>query len=130
MDRGGWQATDHGVAKRQPQLRSLSTYTHLYICKNPKGIRGSTGGLHDFQVLITFSCCLAFCKAVLMLQFIIVLKSEFCFPGSSAGKEAACNEGDPNLIPGLGRSPGEGNNYPLQYSGLENSMLSQRVGHD
>ena len=41
---------------------------------------------------------------------------------SSVGKESACNEGDPGLIPGLGRSPGEGKGYPLQYSDLENSM--------
>ena len=44
------------------------------------------------------------------------------FPGSSAGKVSACNAGDPGLILGLGRSPGEGKGYPLQYSGLENSM--------
>ena len=43
------------------------------------------------------------------------------FPGGSAGKESACNIGDLGLIPGLGRSPGEGNGYPFQYSGLENS---------
>ena len=43
------------------------------------------------------------------------------FPGGSAGKESAYNAGDLGLIPGLGRSPGEGNGYPLQYSGLENS---------
>ena len=41
---------------------------------------------------------------------------------SSVGKESACNARDPSLIPGLGRSPGEGQGYPLQYSGLENSM--------
>ena len=41
-----------------------------------------------------------------------------CFPGGSAGKESACNVGDLVLIPGLGRSPGEGTGYPLQYSGL------------
>ena len=41
---------------------------------------------------------------------------------SSVGKESACNAGEPGLIPGSGRSPGEGNGYPLQYSGLENSM--------
>ena len=40
----------------------------------------------------------------------------------SAGKESACNVGDLGLIPGLGRSPGEGKGYPLQYSALENSM--------
>ena len=38
------------------------------------------------------------------------------FPGSSAGKESACNEGDLGSISGLGRSPGEGTGYPLQYS--------------
>ena len=44
------------------------------------------------------------------------------FPGGSAGKESACKEGDLDSILGLGRSPGEGDGYPLQYSGLENSM--------
>ena len=56
------------------------------------------------------------------------------FPDSSVGKESICNAGDLGSILGLGRSPGEGNGYPLQYSGLENSMensmRSQRVGHD
>ena len=44
------------------------------------------------------------------------------FPGSSAGKESACSAGGPSSISGLGRSPGEGNSYPFQNSGLENSM--------
>ena len=44
------------------------------------------------------------------------------FPGGSAGKESACNVGDLGSIPGLGRSPGEGKGYPLQYSGQANSM--------
>ena len=44
------------------------------------------------------------------------------FPCGSAGKESTCNGGDLGLIPGLGRSPREGKGYPLQYSGLENSM--------
>ena len=44
------------------------------------------------------------------------------FPGSSAGIEPACSVGDLGSIPGLGRSPGEGNGYLFQYSGLENSM--------
>ena len=43
-------------------------------------------------------------------------------PGGSDGNESACNAGDLGLIPGSGRSPGEGNSYPLQYSGLDNSM--------
>ena len=54
---------------------------------------------------------------------------------SSAGKESDCNAGDPSLIPGVGRSPGEENGYLLQYSGLENSMDYivhglQRVRHN
>ena len=44
------------------------------------------------------------------------------FPGSSEVKASACNAGDPGSIPGLGRSPGEGNGTPLQYSCLENPM--------
>ena len=57
------------------------------------------------------------------------------FPSGSAGKESACNAGDLGSIPGLGRSPEERKGYPLQYSGLENSMDgivhgSQRVRHD
>ena len=44
------------------------------------------------------------------------------FPGGSDGIESACNTGDLGSIPGIGRSPGEGKGYPLQYSGLENSM--------
>ena len=62
------------------------------------------------------------------------------FPHSSVGKESACNAGDPDLIPGLGRSPGEGHGNPLQYSCLENPMDRgawqatvrgvARVGHD
>ena len=43
------------------------------------------------------------------------------FPGGSEGKASACNAGDPGLIPGLGRCPGEGNENPLQYSCLEKS---------
>ena len=43
-------------------------------------------------------------------------------PGGSDGKKSACTVGDPGLIPGLGRSPGEGNGNPLQHSCLENPM--------
>ena len=46
------------------------------------------------------------------------------FHGSSAGKESTCNAGDPGSISGSGRSSGEGKGYPLQYSGLEDSMDS------
>ena len=59
------------------------------------------------------------------LQTLCILirnNSIFLFPCGSAGKESAYNARDLGLIPGLGRFPGEGKGYPLQYSGLENSM--------
>ena len=54
----------------------------------------------------------------------VSLKSQGALPGGSDGKESACNAGDPGLIPGLRRSPGEGNGYIIQYSCLENPMDS------
>ena len=95
--------------------------------------------------------CLVLCFVATILDFLIILPLNLCFvqwdnspyvlveeislichlgcsmstegfPCGSAAKEFACNEGDLGSIPGLGRSPGEGEGYPLQYSGLENSM--------
>ena len=74
------------------------------------------------------------------LKDLLLGYNEVGFPGGSDGKVSACNAGDLGLIPGSGRSPGEGNGNPLQYSCLENPMDggawwttvhgSQRVGHD
>ena len=55
-------------------------------------------------------------------MFLPTQPSQVSLPGGSDGKESTCNSGDPGLIPRLGRSPGEGNDYPLQYSCLKNSM--------
>ena len=55
-------------------------------------------------------------------QMVNQRKSKVCFPGGSDGKESACNAGDLGLIPGLGRSLGEGTGHPFQYSCLENLM--------
>ena len=52
-------------------------------------------------------------------MYTIILRG---FPGGSDSKESACSAGDPGLIPWLGRYPGEGNDNPLQYTCLENSM--------
>ena len=51
------------------------------------------------------------------------------FPGGSDSNDSACNAGDPGSIPGLGRSPGEGNGYPSQDSCLENSTQRILVGY-
>ena len=62
---------------------------------------------------------------LLDLALLLLLFTEvqlICFPDSSVGKESACSAGDPGLVPGSGRSAGEGIGYPLQYSGLKNSM--------
>ena len=62
----------------------------------------------------------------------VTYKSSFVFlmvfPGGSGGIESTCNVGDLGLIPGLGRSPGEGKGYQVQYSGLENFMDSMAHG--
>ena len=53
---------------------------------------------------------------------ILKIPRDKCFPGGSEGKDSACSVGDPGSIPGLGRSPGDRNGCPLQYSGLEHPM--------
>ena len=62
--------------------------------------------LHGHRVSLT---------PILSMKLLVLLRG---FPGGSNSKESACNVGDLGLIPGLGGSPGEGNNYPLQNSGL------------
>ena len=86
------------------------------------------------------ACVIVTCSCVEFCLFVFVFSnfSELIlliFPDGSDGKESACNAGDLGSIPRSGRSPGEGNGYPLQYSCLQNSMDrgtmgSQRVRHD
>ena len=64
-------------------------------------------------------------KSLITSRFFLVDSMGFGgLPDSSVGKESTCSAGDQGLIPGSERSPGEGKGYPLQYSGLENSMDS------
>ena len=69
--------------------------------------------------MISIHVCSAFSTSLRRQDHIFYLQ---CFSNIEAGKESACNPGDLSLIPGLGRSSGEGKGYPLQYSGLENFM--------
>ena len=100
----------------------LSCMNCLYILEiNPLSIA---------SFAFTFShseCCpfILFMVSFDVQKFLSLIRSHFifvCFPGGSDGKVSACNAGDPGSIPGLGRSPREGNGNPLQYSCLENSM--------
>ena len=76
-----------------------------------------------FYIAYLKCCKIQFHRIKLVIKFNhLNLLIRMGFPGSSAGKELACNAGDLGSIPGLGRPPGEGNGYLLQYSGLENSM--------
>ena len=92
-----------------------------------------------YLLLNSICCIMLFSWNKLMKEIqplVILLTIAFLrvFPDSSVGKESTCNAGDLGLISGLGRSPGEEKGYPLQNSGLENSMDwamgSQRVRCD
>ena len=90
-------------------------------------------------ILFLVCCVLMWWRERDLLSPPLLLRAED-FPGGSVGKESAYNVGDPGSIPGSGRSPGEGNGNPLQYSCLENpmdfpwdrlqSMGLQRIRHD
>ena len=118
MDSEAWRAAVHGVAESQTLLSSWTELNWITIQVFP----GVEGGF--FTIL--FSCL----KNPPSMQERMVKN----------GKESTFNEGNPGLIPGSGRSPGEGNDNPLQCSCLENfidretwglqSMGSQRVRHD
>ena len=97
MDRGAWRAANHGIAKSWTRL---SDCTEL-MCRFDKHI---------------------YCKVIPTIKLINTPSPHRGFPGGSDSKAYACNAGDPGAIPGLGRSPGEGNGNPLQHSCLENPM--------
>ena len=94
------------VKSESEVAQSCPTLSDLMNCSLPGS---SIHGIFQARVLkwaaITFSLCVL---------------DNLGFHGGSDGKESACNAGDLDLIPELGRSPGEGNGYPLQFSCLEN----------
>ena len=74
-------------------------------------ILGRQDGKSGLQLILSLS-----------LDHLYSKKNSLDSSGGSKGKESACNAGDPGSVPGLGRSPGEGNDNPLQYSCMENPM--------
>ena len=97
MDGGSWRATIPEVAKSQTRLSDF-THSQMQVMKRKRVNK----------------------KSSTLLPKEMEAQSCHFFPGGSEGKASACSVGDPGLIPGLGRSPGEGNGNPLQYSCLEN----------
>ena len=95
-----------GTQLSQNQLRSLS----LMLC-------------HLYHDAVVSGLSMLFRLSVFLHSFLtVIITIALCkVPCGSAGKESACNVEDLGLIPGLGRSPGEGKGYPFQYFGLENS---------
>ena len=88
-------------------------HTHICICPWSQRIRHDQMTRHSTFIYIY----------IYIYSFDwTLLSNKKGFPYGSAGKEFTCNVGDLGSIPGSGRSPGEGNGYPLQYPGLENSM--------
>ena len=129
MDRGAWWAAVHGVAKSCSRLSDFTLTFHFHALEKEMATHPSVlawripgtvepGGLpstgshrvrHDWSDLAAAAAAYTYMG----------------FPCGSAGKKtSAYNAGDLSSIPGLVRSPGKGKGYPLQYSGLENSMDS------
>ena len=97
------------LKKDKEVLLSLPTFPLIIKNCNPLSSQGTAFLAHP---LVNLTSCSN--KSLLIYHFL-------CFSGGSGGKESAYNARDPGLIPGLRRSPGGGNGYPLWYPGLENS---------
>ena len=92
------------------------------ICHSPlRSLLSLWQGGQELEPILP-NCCFPDLSPKWIISFTWPPTDIWAFPGCSASKEPTCNAGDLGSIPGLGRSPEEGNSYPSQYSGLENSM--------
>ena len=137
-DREVWCATVHGVAKSWTRLSdwTITTkkfptkqkYPNIFFCLYKGCFHQIILSLPMVESLKQCQECPGYFESpykfnLISSFWILTGYPIYCgLPGGSDGKESACNAGDPGLIPGLGRSPGEGNGNPFQYSCLENSM--------
>ena len=109
-----WWAMVHRVTKSWTQLKQLGMHIHApSLCK----VHIDSENIYTRHIWFMYVHWWLY-----FIQWKVCLSTEMDFPGDSDVEESACNVGDLSYIPGLGRSPGEGNCYPFQYSGLENSM--------
>ena len=119
--RNDWRDLAHTHARCSSScVFQIGVYARPILSMFPRELRGaslfpyillSIIGVKNFNIV-------AGCFAL----FIYVVRNSWVFPGGSDSKESTCNAGDLGPIPGSGRSPGEGNGYPLQYSCLANPM--------
>ena len=137
--RGLWQFKGSPLPKRNRcWLLGVKAPQEQVVHKTGKGMMGSGGTLASSVVPQVQVCIKG--RTDFGEQFAVTVIWGGGSPGGSDSKESACNAGGMGLTPGSGRSPGEGNGYPLQYSCLENpmdrgtwgtqSMESQRVRQD
>ena len=126
MDRRAWWATVHGITKSWTQLSEcVHTHTHIHTSIS---VDCYATNLTDAAMKIHFPVPVFYCFFLCVfagLTFIFKWNStcvNLDFPGGSDSKVSAYNVEDMGSIPGSGRSPGEGNGNPLQYSCLENPM--------
>ena len=121
-----WWATVHGFTENQTQLSTHKKYINRYILISYKGTSLIAQLVKNLPAIWFDS----WVRKIHWRRDRLPIPVYLGFPCGSAGKESACNAEDLGLIAGLGRSPGEEKGYPLRYSGLENSMGSQRVSHN
>ena len=127
MDRGAWWATVHGVAKSRTQLNDTAATESIWVHIRLWKIRFSTLSILRINFCIVFNLdhnplCEIPGPDVFGIQVLAYFRKEIeSFPAGS-GVENPPETRDAGSIPGSGRSPGDGNGNPLQYSCLENSM--------
>ena len=107
----------HWVSDAIQPSHPLSSPSPAFSLSQHQGLFQCVSSLYQVAKVLEFSFSISPSS-----EYLALISFRMGFPGSSPGKESACNAGDPSSVPELGRSPGEVNSYPLQYSCLENSM--------
>ena len=121
---GAWWAAVYGVTQSRTRLKRLSRVRYAQFVRNHQtAIQSGRTSLHPHQQLRRVPVAPYSCQhLVLSVFWILTILISVGFPGGSEVKASACKAGDPGSIPRSGRSAGEGNGNPLQYSCLENPM--------